>query len=722
MPPSLTRLLNLFHYSVFIVLSVALACLIVLTPADAIYQCYITQRLTNIFIITGAYVVTFLLAVLIYATRIYTNRSVLAGIPKAWIPIEKDDVGKSVRRLVKEGLGRSALIAFQARPRDVSSLAAPAAAASPGTRYTEDEEGYTPGMKGEWHGQAGDERDNAIPGIDPGNPPWGHVEHPGWSSPCCVDLPNLPYRTVIHELPNLIEAKAVSLAPRRPVLPGQFARRRQQGDYRPYADEREEEEEETIPDTRVVEILRRPGSMTLREYMFHLSSLGVVDPPEIAGEFLALYEHARFSGRELYEAEFRQLMHVFAEMLRGMRFFEDSHLRVLGDVTGTDEYTESVIGPSDEEGETDSSGSFWGIEAGELGPGAPKDPVTAVTAPGTVEWIEEFGGDPEDFQKASSAESLFAKTSPTTDGDECLHDCATCSTRYPARFDVDQEDTLYGNVDGWATHLLVATGKADWVRDVADEEGSVMEAVARGGVVAGNGRYLGLENETLCVEYARSDEYHQHEKGQRQHQPTTVMLLPGFTLIDHVTPALVPDLIRDFVDQAPTTTTPLLRLSLSDTAAAAASRTPLRSRPCPHAAVILLCSQGTRDARCGQSAPLLRREFERHLRPLGLHRDLDDDRPGGVGIYFISHVGGHKYAANVIVYRRRDFGWHRGQRAAGGTDEADDEGAAQGIWLARVRPEDCENIVRYTVLQGKVVKPGQQLRGGFDRETGLISW
>ncbi|KKK12547.1 hypothetical protein AOCH_007231 [Aspergillus ochraceoroseus] len=139
------------------------------------------------------------------------------------------------------------------------------------------------------------------------------------------------------------------------------------------------------------------------------------------------------------------------------------------------------------------------------------------------------------------------------------------------------------------------------------------------------------------------DEYHQHEKGQRQHQPTTVMLLPGFTLIDHVTPALVPDLIRDFVDQAPTTTTPLLRWSLSDTAAAAAaaaSRTPLRSRPCPHAAVILLCSQGTRDARCGQSAPLLRREFERHLRPLGLHRDLDDDRPGGVGIYFISTSAG----------------------------------------------------------------------------------
>lgn len=162
--------------------------------------------------------------------------------------------------------------------------------------------------------------------------------------------------------------------------------------------------------------------------------------------------------------------------------------------------------------------------------------------------------------------------------------------------------------------------------------------------------------------------------------------------------------------------------------------TPLRARPCPHAAVILLCSQRTRDARCGISAPLLKREFERHLRPLGLYRDLDDHRPGGVGIYFVSHVGGHKYAANVIVYRRRDFNWYekKSAGAASGTEGKDgdegeegegaDEGAAQGIWIARVRPEDCEGIVKFTVLQGKVVKPGYQLRGGFDRERGVVSW
>ena len=32
---------------------------------------------------------------------------------------------------------------------------------------------------------------------------------------------------------------------------------------------------------------------------------------------------------------------------------------------------------------------------------------------------------------------------------------------------IDEEEELYGHVKGWSTHLIVATGKSDWVRDVA---------------------------------------------------------------------------------------------------------------------------------------------------------------------------------------------------------------------------------------------------------------
>jgi hypothetical protein len=72
---------------------------------------------------------------------------------------------------------------------------------------------------------------------------------------------------------------------------------------------------------------------------------------------------------------------------------------------------------------------------------------------------------------------LFAKTDPTTDGDDCLHDCASCSLHYPRGFKIDEATELYGGVKAWSTQLVVATGKTDWVRDVSDEKGSVMEAV-----------------------------------------------------------------------------------------------------------------------------------------------------------------------------------------------------------------------------------------------------
>lgn len=257
---------------------------------------------------------------------------------------------------------------------------------------------------------------------------------------------------------------------------------------------------------------------------------------------------------------------------------------------------------------------------------------------------------------------------------------------------------------------------------------------------------------------------------------TTVLLLPAFQLIDNVTPDNTPELITNFVNKAPTNTSPFpnsstpsaesslppsipsSETSSSDPSTNATTETPtipptisststLKARPCPHKYLILLCSQKTRDARCGQSAPLLRREFERHLRPLGLYRDLHDERPGGVGIYFISHVGGHKFSANVMVYRKasavarpKQLNGHVNgvQEALEELKVEDDKGvvldvnkaqedegngeAAQCIWLARIRPEDCENIIRYTVLQGKVVKPGSQLRGGFDRSKQVVSW
>ncbi|KAK8141193.1 hypothetical protein G3M48_000598 [Beauveria asiatica] len=319
-------------------------------------------------------------------------------------------------------------------------------------------------------------------------------------------------------------------------------------------------------------------------------------------------------------------------------------------------------------------------------------------------------------------DELFPKTDPAVDGDDCLHDCEGCSVKYPRGFKIETEDYLYGQVKEWATHVIVATGKSDWVRDSADEKGSVMEAIEKSAPKPANGK-MKLSASNMPTPNDTTD----------YSEPTTVLLLPAFTLVRNVQPANVSQLVTDIIDKAPTNRSPMAPFSLP---ASVPSGGPGGALPdlvtssCPHSAVILLCSQKTRDARCGQSAPLLRKEFERHLRPLGLARDLHDERPGGVGIYFIDHVGGHKYSANVMIYRRANAFDHdqKAAAAANGAGEngavpvTPDMGAAQCMWLARVRPEDCENIVRYTILKGKLVKPDSQLRAGFDRCKGLMSW
>jgi hypothetical protein len=85
----------------------------------------------------------------------------------------------------------------------------------------------------------------------------------------------------------------------------------------------------------------------------------------------------------------------------------------------------------------------------------------------------------EEPSVAADMAKLFPSTDPAVDGDDCTHDCESCHVKYPRGFKVEESDLLYGHVKGWSTHVIVATGKSDWVRDVEDEKGSVMEAFGK---------------------------------------------------------------------------------------------------------------------------------------------------------------------------------------------------------------------------------------------------
>ncbi|KAL6240102.1 hypothetical protein BDW75DRAFT_196956 [Aspergillus navahoensis] len=277
---------------------------------------------------------------------------------------------------------------------------------------------------------------------------------------------------------------------------------------------------------------------------------------------------------------------------------------------------------------------------------------------------------------------IFPTVDPKEDGPDCKKDCADCTVSFPEKVKVETSLPLYGHIKEFHTHVLVATGRSDWKQHVESERGSLMEAFD--GASSQHGRMM-ISASNLKSPDDDGDE-------TKNGNETTVLLLPSFTFVDRVNASDVPEVISHFIDA------PLTQPSKSITPPPGSR---LKSRPCEYDYVVLLCSHKRRDARCGVTAPLIKRELERHLRPHGLYRDADDERPGGVGIFFVSHVGGHKFSANVLIYRKKE---------------------QQMIWLGRVRPEHCEGLVNYTLLQGKVIHPDFQLRGGFDRLKGLTSW
>lgn len=130
---------------------------------------------------------------------------------------------------------------------------------------------------------------------------------------------------------------------------------------------------------------------------------------------------------------------------------------------------------------------------------------------------------------------------------------------------------------------------------------------------------------------------------------------------------------------------------LSPAQKAALTRDPsfAASLPSPEAITtptILICGHGGRDQRCGVLGPLLQSCFRAELQRRGITAEVAQ----------ISHIGGHKYAGNVIIYLPPGM---QGNALSG-----------SGIWYGRVGPEQVEGLVEETVVRGRVV--GDLLRGG----------
>lgn len=290
---------RVIYDSFYIFLSLVVLLLLLVTPADNVRLALHNHQNLHVLTTVICLSVTLLTVVLLYFARLYVNRSALSNIPKPWIPIGKGDVKKSVRKMITAGLSRSAAIAYESKPR-VSPARPPTAMTDPedGEEEKARDEGKKSTLRAFKLKKAPTVEDKMGITLPPHRAVWGEIEHYGWASPNSLDLPNLQYNSVISELPNLIEAKALTLAPPVPEA----------SNVQP-----------PVLDPEAIGLLQRPDNLALRQYLTQLAELGVLAPSRTTADFLSAYEYARYSTRPISNGRFRELMHLFAELLRTMQ-------------------------------------------------------------------------------------------------------------------------------------------------------------------------------------------------------------------------------------------------------------------------------------------------------------------------------------------------------------------------------------------------------------------
>ncbi|PIL37050.1 hypothetical protein GSI_00742 [Ganoderma sinense ZZ0214-1] len=325
----------------------------------------------------------------------------------------------------------------------------------------------------------------------------------------------------------------------------------------------------------------------------------------------------------------------------------------------------------------------------------------------------------------------------------CADPCDEGHDEYP-KFDVDHETQMLGSVKPYGRQVLISTGKTDWSHDVTWDKGTLAWHLS--------GASGGHKDKEL-IEKRKGDKKKKAEdkpphgasiRGIFDANPfklKRVSILNGShrTVSDDPnkdTALVFPDW-KVLTEIAPTqagaealyehSVSPYLPLSAPPPPKNAGS---LKSWILPYACVILLCSHKRRDNRCAISAPKLEHALTLTLEREGweVHNQIEDPSLSGPSleddptladmvfdedkyaeinrrlqaidaehvehkralILFCSHIGGHKYAGNVIINTPRGV----------------------SVWYGRVTPHEVDAIVKETIIGGRILT--QLLRGGMN--------
>ncbi|ORX61922.1 hypothetical protein DM01DRAFT_1331397 [Hesseltinella vesiculosa] len=282
------------------------------------------------------------------------------------------------------------------------------------------------------------------------------------------------------------------------------------------------------------------------------------------------------------------------------------------------------------------------------------------------------------FQKLSNA-----ITEPQVDIDQIppsqtLVDCSGCTAdcddhpKYPSYLELDTTSDLLGSMKPYGRHVVIATGLSDWPEKIDQDTGSLAAALSK---VINNDKEYTTKEPNGRIFITNSSLINQHSTVANGHD---VLLLPDNLLIANVTPESAGAFFNTFL-KGPLPAQPIHVPYLQHDLKHRSPSSPWTVQKLPYGSLVMICSHRKRDKRCGITAPILAREFDHCLR----QRDIDEAGDQGTAILMCSHVGGHKFAGNIICYT------HQGTR---------------GIWYGRVQPCHCEQIVNETIIKGNIIK------------------
>ncbi|KAK7935814.1 hypothetical protein PG985_001309 [Apiospora marii] len=313
-------------------------------------------------------------------------------------------------------------------------------------------------------------------------------------------------------------------------------------------------------------------------------------------------------------------------------------------------------------------------------------------------------------QPSAAVAYRFLNTVPTCPSPTC--DCAE-TPAMPEGLPIDHTSPLNGVMASYAEQLLICTGKDDWPSRIEEENSGdnlaadLKELLGRGGLYSDPFHHISVLNASFPSAVSRRPEV----------QTTSAYLLPSFQYVPFlprvsfdavhalVKGYLLPEKLHPMHDGL----SPIHkdRLTRKD-----AFRPLLYGVRDVQDVLVLVCGHGGRDMRCGLMGPALQKEFETQLPKKGyevmhgpvidesvtapsLSGPVGDEPPSTARVGLISHIGGHKFAGNVIIYI---------PPLLNAKDNEPHPLAGHGIWYGRVEPKDVEGIIEETVVKGNVVK------------------